>query len=93
MRRLPTRVPDGAVGVGSATLGPGLGGLWGFADPLAKRLLIRQLVILGLLRIAPLRRLVPESILEPPPSAEWTQAMWIRNRWVCHFGRRHGHQT
>ena len=59
-------MPDGAVGAGSATLGPGLGGLWGFADPLAKRLLIRQLVILGLLRIAPLRRLVPESILEPP---------------------------
>jgi len=52
--------------VGSATLGPGLGGLWGFADPLAKRLLIRQLVILGLLRIAPLRRLVPEGILERP---------------------------
>ena len=39
------------MGVGSATLGPGLGGLWAFADPLAKRLLIRQLVILGLLRI------------------------------------------
>jgi hypothetical protein len=49
-----------------ATLGPGFGGLWRFADPLAKKLLIRQLVVLGLLRIAPLRRLVPEKLLDPP---------------------------
>ena len=47
-------------------MGPGLGGLWRFADPLAKKLLIRQLVILVLLRIAPLRRLIPEHILDPP---------------------------
>lgn len=49
-----------------ATLGPGFGGLWRFADPLAKKLLVRQLVVLGLLRIAPLRRLLPEKLLDPP---------------------------
>ncbi len=49
-----------------ATLGPGFGGLWRFADPLAKKLLIRQLIVLGLLRIAPLRRLLPEKLLDPP---------------------------
>ena len=47
-------------------MGPGLGGLWRFADPLAKRLLIRQLVVLCLLRIAPLRKLIPEKVLDPP---------------------------
>ena len=73
------------MGVGSATLGPGLGGLWAFADPLAKRLLIRQLVILGLLRIAPLRRLRSALHCAACVIGASARAMRIQNRWVCHL--------